>query len=306
MDSREFLARVNSIRPWIKGTQRAPHKMLMLLLMLGQLKQGNPGGMPYREVSPLFDELLRKFSNKYKKDGAQYPFFALQRESIWKLSETIPIQKNKKPNLLDLHNINPVGGFNSSVLQLLEQRPELIDVAAVVLLRNQYPDSYHQDILKAVGLSSVHPEADEIDSLLISISDLYKVIREQNARDPKFRREVLDAYSRQCAICGYDISIAGNSSVEAAHILWHAYKGPNEVHNGIALCPTHHNVFDRGGITIQKNFRLRVSVQASSNSESKHLEQYQNKALVCLPTYRQDYPKEDYLKWHREEVFLGN
>lgn len=165
MDSREFLTHVNNIRPWVKGTQRAPHKMLMLLLMLGRLKQGNPGSMPYREMSPLFDELLRKFANKYKKDGAQYPFYALQTEGIWKLSEAVPIQKNKKPSLSDLHNINPAGGFNSSVLQLLERRLELIDVAAVVLLRNQYPDSYHQDILKAVGLSSVHTEADEINLL---------------------------------------------------------------------------------------------------------------------------------------------
>lgn len=305
MDSQEFLTHVNSIRPWVKGTQRAPHKTLMLLLMLGQLKQGNPGSMPYREVSPLFDELLSRFANKHKKDGAQYPFYALQTEGIWKLSEAVPIQKNNKPNLSDLHNINPEGGFNSSVLQLLEQRSELIDVAAVVLLRNQYPDSYHQDVLKAVGLSSVHAEADKVD-LLTSISDLYKVIREQNARDPKFRRKVLDAYDRQCAICGYDISIAGNPSVEAAHILWHAYKGPNEVHNGIALCPTHHNAFDRGGITIQNNFRLQVSVRISSDSESKHLEQYQGEALIRLPAYRRDYPKKDYLKWHREEVFLGD
>lgn len=305
MDSRKFLTRVNGIRPWIKGTQRAPHKTLMLLLMLGQLKQGNPGSMSYREISPLFDKLLSKFANKYKKKGAQYPFYALQREGIWQLSKAVPIQKNKKPKHSDLHNINPAGGFSPSVLQLFEQHPELIDVAAVVLLRNQYPDSYHQDILKVVGLSSARAETDEID-LLTSISDLYKVIREQNTRDPKFRRKVLDAYNRQCAICGYDISIAGNPSVEAAHILWHAYKGPNKVHNGISLCPTHHNAFDRGGITIQNNFRLRVSERASSDSESKYLEQYQDKALVCLPASRRDYPKEDYLEWHREEVFLSD
>ena len=261
--------------------------------------------MSYREVSSLFDGLLRKFSNRYEKNGAKYPFYALRTEGIWELSEAVPIQKNNKPSLSDLHNINPAGGFNPSVLQLLEQRPELIDVAAVVLLRNQYPDSYHQDILKAVGLSSAYTEANEVD-WLTSISDLYEVTREQNARDPKFRRKVLDAYNSQCAICGYDISIAGNPSVEAAHILWHAYKGPNKVHNGIALCPTHHYAFDRGGITIQNNFRLQISAQTSSDSESKYLEQYQDKTLIRLPAHRQDYPKEDYLEWHRAEVFLSD
>lgn len=305
MDSKEFLRRVKDIKPWARGAQRAPHKMLMLLLMLGRLKQGNPGSMQYRDISPSFDELSKRFIKKHKKDGAQYPFYALHREGIWEFPESVPIQKNNKPSLSDLHNLNPEGGFNSSVLQLLKQHPELIDMAAAVLLRNQYPDSYHQDILKAVGLSSAQAKANETDSL-ISISELYTVIRAQNARDAKFRKKVLDAYNCQCAICGYDISIAGNPSVEAAHILWHAYKGPSKIQNGIALCPTHHNAFDRGGITIRNNFRLQVSDRASSDSESNHLEQYQDKALVCLPTYRKDYPKEDYLKWHREEVFLSD
>ena len=47
--------------------------------------------------------------------------------------------------------------------------------------------------------------------------------------------------------------------LEAAHIRWFAYGGPDEADNGLALCSFHHHALDRGGITISPELRVLVS-----------------------------------------------
>ena len=56
-----------------------------------------------------------------------------------------------------------------------------------------------------------------------------------------FSRRVLNAYKMRCAMCGLGAGLA-----EGAHILPASAPGaPDEVWNGVALCPNHHTAFDR-------------------------------------------------------------
>lgn len=58
----------------------------------------------------------------------------------------------------------------------------------------------------------------------------------------RFRRDVLRAYRRRCAIC----SLTEPDLVEAAHIIgWRESAGDSEVVNGLALCAIHHRAYDR-------------------------------------------------------------
>tara|TARA_Y100000748_G_scaffold289269_1_gene274950 strand:+ start:226 stop:1239 length:1014 start_codon:yes stop_codon:yes gene_type:complete len=60
-------------------------------------------------------------------------------------------------------------------------------------------------------------------------------------RDPKFTKDVLEAYDYSCAICGRQMGI-----IEAAHIIPHGKPdGNDEVSNGIALCVMHHKLYDK-------------------------------------------------------------
>ena len=66
----------------------------------------------------------------------------------------------------------------------------------------------------------------------------------ERRRDPKFRGHVLTAYEHRCAICDYDVRLDDELvGIDAAHIHWHGYGGPDEVPNGLALCSQHHNGF---------------------------------------------------------------
>ncbi|WUL76086.1 hypothetical protein OHA62_20950 [Streptomyces sp. NBC_00343] len=50
------------------------------------------------------------------------------------------------------------------------------------------------------------------------------------------RELVLTAYEYQCAFCGYDSRIgAVPVGLEAAHVRWWAFDGPDDVGNGLCL-----------------------------------------------------------------------
>ena len=82
-----------------------------------------------------------------------------------------------------------------------------------------WPERRHRTIRTAIGL----PDEMEVAA------------RPAAPRDPRFRADVLRAYERRCAICGYDGRLADSLlGLEAAHVRWRAYEGPDEVANGIA------------------------------------------------------------------------
>lgn len=64
-------------------------------------------------------------------------------------------------------------------------------------------------------------------------------------RDARFAKHVTDAYNQRCCFCGF-----GAGVIEAAHVNPLKDGGPDDVTNGIALCPTHHRLFDKGYILI--------------------------------------------------------
>jgi hypothetical protein len=58
---------------------------------------------------------------------------------------------------------------------------------------------------------------------------------------------VLSAWDRQCAFCGYDGQL-GNAAVgiEAAHVRWFNFDGPDDLDHGLAPCALDHQLLDRG------------------------------------------------------------
>ncbi len=74
-------------------------------------------------------------------------------------------------------------------------------------------------------------------------------------RSPRFRQEVLEAYSHGCAMCGIQLDL-----VEAAHIVPHAHpKGSNKISNGLALCTLHHRSFDTGLLYVEDDYSIHVN-----------------------------------------------
>ena len=72
-----------TINVWKRGAERAPHKPLLLLYALGKCQRGESRAMPYAEVDPALQGLLRAFGPPRKSYHAEYPFWRLQHDGVW-------------------------------------------------------------------------------------------------------------------------------------------------------------------------------------------------------------------------------
>lgn len=292
MTKEEFLERIDAINVWKSGGQRAPHKPLLLLLALGMASRGRPRQSSFAELKRPLEGLLARFGPPRQTPHPEHPFIRLRKDGVWDISrfQDVPLNRSGDASPRFLVDEGIAAGFPESLFALLVSTPSLIGEAAERLLEGHFPSSLHEDIRDAVGLRE-HEMRDA----------------PRRARDPKFRHQVLRAYGRHCAVCGFDIRLVDDLlGLEAAHIKWHAAGGPDDVNNGLALCALHHKALDRGAIGMEptgSGFQVLVSSEVNGQSEALHwLLDYAGQALR-QPQSTEWAPAPSFVEWHREEVF---
>ena len=121
-------------------------------------------------------------------------------------------------------------------------------------------------------------------------------------RDRNFRKIVLTAYGKRCAVTGLRlINGGGRAEVQAAHIRPVEENGPDLVSNGLALSATVHWTFDRGLIGVGKNLEVLVSRQVN---DPKALSAMINETGRLLVPKRAAFrPHPQFLQWHMEKRF---
>ncbi|MBW6426203.1 HNH endonuclease [Rhizobium sp. XQZ8] len=105
-----------------------------------------------------------------------------------------------------------------------------------------------------------------------------------------FRRKVLLAYNKQCALTGSDVSY----TLDAAHIVPYKGKKTNTVSNGILLRTDVHNLFDIGLIGIDPDtYRVRIGGEIG-----KSLYAELDNKKIALPIDQKKWPAKAYLAFH--------
>jgi putative restriction endonuclease len=284
----EILELVDNLNVWTRGSERAPHKPLLLLLALGRLSQGEQQ-LPFSECEDDLTELLREFGPSRRTYHPEYPFWRLQNDGLWQVSSDTPLvprKSNTDPSRSQLRQGRAVGHFPSDIRSNLIANPALVVEIAQRLLSAHFPASLHEDILSAVGLPR---------------DGSFAVRR---PRDPQFRTRVLTAYEYRCALCGLDLRIRNITiAIEAAHIQWYQAGGPDTEANGIALCSLHHKVFDLGAFTIHTDYRILVSQLVHGSTQFEHVLLRHHGQAIRRPSRPEHTPDTRYLAWHRQEVF---
>lgn len=279
---------ISNITIWRKGKQRAPHKPLLLLHVLSHYRQGHDRLFNYGSeiYEPLLD-ILERYGPQRRDPRPDMPFWRLKGDGFWELqnAELCSTNGSRQPPRSELIEYNVAGGFDADNFALVAKSHRLIDTLAQQLLEAHFPASIQEEIADEMGF------------------DIRTSLRQ---RDPKFRQMVLRAYNYQCAICGFNMRHDNAPiTLEAAHIRWKQHHGPCEVPNGLALCAIHHKAFDRGSIGLDENMRVVVSGAVNGGGVVQRLFwDFAGKA-IALPPVKENYPGEQFVEWHRKEVFRG-
>lgn len=186
----------------------------------------------------------------------------------------------------------------------LRRDPELVRSTAQALVTSQFPDTVAPDVLAAVGLDPVSVLggfAGTADAGPTAAVDGQAARR----RDPRWRADVLQAWDRQCAFCGYDGQLVGASvGLDAAHVRWFAFDGPDDLDNGLALCVLHHKLFDLGLLGLDAAFRVLVSATFSARTAAGRAV-YGLHGHELHPRPGTVLPGLVHVAWHTREVFTG-
>ncbi|WP_271254225.1 HNH endonuclease [Pseudanabaena sp. Chao 1811] len=119
-----------------------------------------------------------------------------------------------------------------------------------------------------------------------------------------FRETVISNYYGRCCITGNPIA----TLLVASHILpWSQYPEHRlNPHNGLCLSSTQDKAFDKGLITIDSNYQIILSSYIKDFLSEKTIKEnfgvYRNQPIQMPEKF---HPDQDFLKYHREKIFVG-
>ncbi|MBW5481124.1 phosphorothioated DNA-binding restriction endonuclease [Streptomyces bambusae] len=288
----DWLERTATLRQWTKGGARAPHKPLLFLYALSRFQQDADGELIYSAVEEELKRLLAEYGPPNKTTPA-YPFHHLASDGVWEV-RTHDGLGSPGSGVRELRATGAAGRLAPELRTALRREPSLLGRMARVLLDLHFPPSLHGELCEAIGLELEPAETGRPSSA-------------RRSRDRRMRELVLTAYEYQCAFCGYDGRIgAVPVGLEAAHVRWWAFGGPDDVDNGLCLCSLHHKLFDKGVLGVGDGHRILVSQRFVGHSPAarEHVIALAGRPLIG-PQPGVHPVATHHRSWHTSQVFHG-
>ncbi len=248
--------------------------------------------MRWSDVEGELADLIAQFgrpSRTGRRQSAAYPFTRLRADGVWLLDREVPMD-----NVGPLDEA-PVTGRLEPSLERELKAPGALEKAARLLVESQFPPTVAPDVLQAVGL----------DPQVILTTGAAPGTTAGRQRSAVWRSAVLQAWDNRCAFCGFDGRL-GHAPVglEAAHVRWFNFDGPDTLDNGLALCSLHHKLLDRGAMGLDDSYAIVVSDRFSAGDGIGRLV-YDLHGNSLRPRPGTVLPSSAHVSWHRTEVFQG-
>ncbi|MEV0777907.1 phosphorothioated DNA-binding restriction endonuclease [Streptomyces sp. NPDC050428] len=288
----DWLERTAKLRQWTRVGTRAPHKPLLFLYALGRYQDDADSGLRYSAVEQDLQRLLGEYGPPNKTTPA-YPFHHLVSDGVWEVRTDLGAG-SPGSGVRDLRETGATGRLARELRVALQREPQLLGRIARLLLDLHFPPSLHGELCEAVGLE-LEPVATE------------RLVTAGRRRDRRMRELVLTAYEYRCAFCGYDGRIGTVPvGLEAAHVRWWAFGGPDDIENGLCLCSLHHKLFDKGVFGVGDDHRILVSQRFVGHSPAarEHVIALAGRPLVG-PQPGTRLISAAHRDWHARQVFHG-
>ncbi|BBC34514.1 hypothetical protein SGFS_058080 [Streptomyces graminofaciens] len=298
----DWLERTANLRQWSRSGARAPHKPLLLLYALGRFQEDAEGELRYSAVEGDLKRLLAEYGPG-NRTSPSYPFHHLVNDGVWEVRTDLGAG-SPGTGVRELRGTRAAGRLAPDLRARLRREPSLLPRMARVLLDQHFPPSLHGDLCEAVGLD-----------LDLERTEAGGRTAARRQRDRRMRELVLTAYEYQCAFCGYDGVLGGGAGgglgavpvgLEAAHVRWWAFEGPDEVENGLCLCSLHHKLFDKGVLGVDTGHRVLVSQAFVGRSAAarEHVTALAGRPLIG-PQPGARPVAAPHIAWHTAQVFHG-
>jgi putative restriction endonuclease len=249
---------------------------------------------PFSEIEEQLASLIATFgppSRTARASSAAYPFTRLRSDQVWQLDADVAMD-----NVGPLRTLNVSGRFTPEVEAALRASPDLVNRLARMLVESQFPDTLAPDVLLQAGLDA---------EAVLGASTLMTRPDDVRRRSVAWAKDILAAWDRQCAFCGFDGQVGDAvAGVEAAHVRWFNLGGPDDPDNGLALCSLHHKLFDRGALGLDEAYRVKVS-RLFTGRTSAGRSVYDLIGRELRPRPGTQLPAAAYVDWHDREVFKG-
>ncbi|MGW6496859.1 phosphorothioated DNA-binding restriction endonuclease [Nonomuraea angiospora] len=285
----DWIERVAEIRRWTRGGERAPHKPLLLLYALGHFQRHGNRPISFSVAEAELRKLLKEYGPP-RDTSPGYPFHHLTNDGLW-LVDTRHGPGSPGPELGRLRDSQAAGRLHPDLARALSEEPGLLGRIARYLLDANFAPSLHPDLCLLAGLDLEPGEELRTPPVL--------------RRDPGFRDRVLMAYEYCCAFCSYDGWLDGAAvGLDAAHVRWWAFAGPDDLTNGLCLCAIHHKLFDKGVLGLTVDGTIAVSARFVGRSQaSRDMVLSLSGRPARSPQPGLAAVEVDHISWHSRQVF---
>ena len=302
-----------------KTLGKAPHKPILLLSVIQLVHKSE---IKSNRIY-ITGELLIAFKSNWNKlvltkhvPNFSLPFFYMNSEPFWRLVfNELFDSKDKISSLGKLKSKIAFAEIDKDLFQLLLNPITRVELENT-LLNTYFPNTktnFQFGIIEQYDIEAVIK-----DQILNDTKEEYKTLmshiaeelsdnefeEERFIRGSIFKREVPKIYQNQCCISGMRIESTTNAQmIDACHVVPFSISNDDTVSNGISLSPNLHRAYDRGLITINEDYIVRISPAVRENETPFSISQFAGRKII-LPVEKKDFPSPENLMWHKKEVFV--
>ncbi|MCJ7759167.1 MAG: HNH endonuclease [Gillisia sp.] len=306
---------------YVKGMGKAPHKTILLLSIIQLIAKG----VITNNRIFITSDLLLAFKQNWKylvetnhTQNFSLPFFHLRSEPFWYLvakpgKEIVTTSSKSIKSFKSLCDSIAFAEIDKDLFFLLQDPINQMWFEQLIL-ENYFPNfktvyqrptiNYEEEIIENEILNE--PK----EAYLHHIQNLKEILQEDEfeeeifVRGSLFKKTIPKVYDYTCSITGMKVESTHNvQMIDACHIHPFSISNDDTVTNGITLSPTLHRAFDRGLLTINSNFVVRISPTITKEESNFTISQFDGRQII-LPENEKFYPSQESLIWHNKEVFL--